>query len=187
VRIPADTGKTTPVANASSVADAGPITVGSVVLRGVTVALDTDVGQQFIADCARNTEGLMPDSDVKNKWTLTDKDWERLADNALLLQAVRAERERRIISGDAAREGAQRAFAKAPTVLGDILTDEQVSPRHRIEAARELRQAAAGGDSPFTPRETFKIIIDLGGDDKLIIDKAMAPNKPSQTDDGEVS
>jgi hypothetical protein len=175
------------VANASGTADPGPIKVGNVVLRGVTVALDTDVGQQFIADCCRNTEGLLSDSDIKSKWTLSDEDWQRLADNAPLLQAVRAERERRIISGDAAREGAQRAFAKAPTVLGDILMDEQVSPRHRIEAARELRQTI--GDDPDTASkagERFVITIDLGGDDKLIIDKAMAPNKPSQSDDGEV-
>jgi hypothetical protein len=187
VGIPADTGKTTPVANASSVADAGPIKFGSVVLRSVTVALDTDVGQQFVTDCARNTEGLMPDSDVKNKWTLTDEDWERLANNAPLLHAVRAERERRIISGDAAKEGAQRAFAKAPTVLSDILMDEQVSPRHRIEAARELRQTIGEADTASKAGERFVITIDLGGDDKLVIDKAMAPNKPLQPDDGEVS
>jgi hypothetical protein len=174
-----------PIANASSVADAGPIKVGSVALRGVTVALDTDVGQAFVADCARHTEGLLSESEIKSKWALSGEDWVGLAANTPLLEAVRAERERRIRNGDAAREGAQRAFAKAPTVLGD--TDEQVSPRHRIEAARELRQAAAGGDSPFTPRETFKIIIDLGGDNKLVFDKAMAPNKPSQSDDGEVS
>ena len=129
----------------------------------------------------------MPDSDVKNKWTLTDEDWERLANNAPLLQAVRAERERRIISGDAAKEGAQRAFAKAPTVLSEILMDEQVSPRHRIEAARELRQTIGEADTASKAGERFVITIDLGGDDKLVIDKAMAPNKPLQPDDGEVS
>jgi hypothetical protein len=129
----------------------------------------------------------MPDSDVKNKWTLTDEDWERLANNAPLLQAVRAEREPRIISGDAAKEGAQRAFAKAPTVLSDILMDEQVSPRHRIEAARELRQTIGEADTASKAGERFVITINLGGDDKLVIDKAMAPNKPLQPDDGEVS
>ena len=59
--------------------------------------------------------------------------------------AVRAERERRILSGEAPKEAAQRHFTKAPAVLNDILTDEQVSPRHRIEAARELRQVAGSG------------------------------------------
>src|SRR5580700_10286951 len=121
---------------------------GSVNLRRVTVALNTDVGGAFITDCARHTERLLSDSEIKDGWGLSDEDWGRLADNAPLLQAVRAERERRICNGDAAREAAQRHFAKAPAVLNDILTNELVSPRHRIEAARELRQAAAGGDTP---------------------------------------
>ena len=89
-------------ANAGDIIIAG---VGNVVLRGVTVALDTEVGQQFIVDCARNIEGQMPDSEVKTKYELSDADWERLADNRPLLQAVRAERERRILSGETAREG----------------------------------------------------------------------------------
>jgi hypothetical protein len=120
---------------------------------------------------------------------LTDEDWQRLADNAPLLQAVRAERERRIISGDAAREGAQRYFAKAPTVLGDILTDEQVSPRHRIEAARELRQVAGNGpDTVPGAGEKFVITINLGGDEKLVYEKEIAPRQPLPSeDDGELS
>ena len=178
---------TTPDAKANSVADRGPIKVGSVVLRGVKVALDTDVGQTFVADCVRHTERLLSDGDIKSKWTLTDEDWQRLADNAPLLQAVRAERERRIISGDAAREGAQRYFAKAPTVLGDILTDEQVSPRHRIEAARELRQVAGNGpDTVPGTGEKFVITINLGGDEKLVYEKEIAPRGPAPSDDGEL-
>ena len=116
---------------------------------------------------------------------MTDEAWERLADNAPLLKAVQAERERRITSGDAAREGAQRAFAKAPTVLGDILTDKQVSPRHRIEAARELRQVV--GDGPDTASgtgEKFVITINLGEDKKLVFEKEIAPQRPLPFDDG---
>ena len=94
---------------------------GSVLLRGVTVALSTDVGQAFIADCARNTEGLMPDHEIKAKYELSEADWERLAGNTPLLHAVRKERERRILSGEAAREAAQRHFAGAPTILNRIL------------------------------------------------------------------
>ena len=178
---------TTHVANASGAADPGPVKVGSVVLRGVTVALDTDVGRTFVADCVRHTESLLSDGDIKSKWTLTDEDWQRLADNAPLLQAVRAERERRIISGDAAREGAQRYFAKAPTVLGDILTDEQVSPRHRIEAARELRQVAGNGpDTVPGAGEKFVITINLGADEKLVFEKEISPREPAPSDDGEL-
>jgi hypothetical protein len=179
---------TTSGPNASSVGDPASAKVGSVRLRGVSVSLDTDVGQTFVADCVRHTESLLSDGDIKSKWTLTDEEWQRLADNAPLLQAVRAERERRIISGDAAREGAQRYFAKAPTVLGNILTDEQVSPRHRIEAARELRQVAGNGpDTVPGAGEKFVITINLGADEKLVFEKEIAPREPAPSDDGELS
>ena len=64
---------------------------GEVVLRGVTVDLDTDIGQIFVADCCRNVEGQMSDAEIKTKYELTDADWRRLADNSPLLRAVRAE------------------------------------------------------------------------------------------------
>src|SRR6266508_4342017 len=73
---------------------------GSVRLRGITVALDSNVGAVFIADCARNTEGLLSDLELRAKYELTDEDWERLAGNTHLLRAVRAERDRRILSGE---------------------------------------------------------------------------------------
>src|SRR5258705_1508809 len=108
-------------------------TPGTVVLRDLAVALDSETGKLFISDCARNTEGLLSDLEIRTRYGLSDEDWVGLAGNGYLLIAVRAERDRRITSGEAAREAAQRHFAKAPDVLGGILTDEQVSPRHRIE------------------------------------------------------
>jgi hypothetical protein len=115
---------------------------GKVVLHGVTVPLHTADGQEFVLDCARNIEGLLSDQDIKSKYELNDDDWEQLATNTPLHRAVRTERERRVLSGAAPREAAQAYFAKAPGVLRDILNNELVSPRHRIEAAKELRQAA---------------------------------------------
>jgi hypothetical protein len=157
-----------------------PVDAGSVILRGVPVALDTDVGGAFVTDCARHTEGLLPDIEIKTKWGLTDKDWERLAENTPLLRAVRTERERRISNGDAAREAAQRHFARAPTVLGEILNDQLVSPRHRIEAAKELRQTATGVDtSAGATGEKFTITINLGADEKLVFEGNKAPNPPT--------
>jgi hypothetical protein len=160
---------------------------GSVRLRGLMVALDTVVGAAFIADCARHTEGLLSDDEIKDKWTLSDEDWAGLAANTPLLKAVQAERQRRIHSGDAPREAAQWHFAKAPTVLGTILTDELVSPRHRIEAAKELRQVAGNGpEAASGPKEPFVITINLGGDEKLVFEKELAPRSPSPPDDGEL-
>ncbi|MDE2284570.1 MAG: hypothetical protein KGK33_08155 [Hyphomicrobiales bacterium] len=158
----------------------------SIRLRGVAVTLKTDLGQIFIADCARNTEGLISDSEIKTKYELSEADWEQLASNAPLLRAVRAERERRIADGVAAKEGARRHFAKAPNVLSEILTNKQVPPRHRIEAARELRQAAGDvSDAALQPGEKFTINIDLGTT-KLHFEETIGPRKPSLADDGEV-
>lgn len=153
---------------------------GSVVLRGVTVGLDTAVGQAFVVDCARNIEGLMLDHDIKTKYELSDEDWERLATNTPLLRAVRAEGERRILYAEAPREAARRYFAKAPTVLRDILNNELVSPRHRIEAAKELRQTAGDGATPSTGQ---KFIINIRIGDKQIY-REVEPHLPPPADDG---
>ncbi len=166
--------------------DSVPVAPGAVVLRGLSVPLDSAVGEAFVADCARNTEGLISDPEIKTKYELCDADWEQLASNAPLLHAVRAERERRISSGAAAREGAQRHFAKAPNVLSEILTDKQVPPRHRIEAARELRQAAGDElDAASRVGEKFTIHINLGTK-QLHYEETIGPPKPSLADDGEL-
>jgi len=103
-------------------------------------------------------------------------------------RSVRAERDRRITSGEGAREAAQRHLAKAPDVLGGILTDEQVSPRHRIEAAKELRQVAGNDpDMASMPTERFIIHIDLGADEKLVYEAKIASRRPLLADDGEQS
>ena len=165
--------------------DPGISNSGSVMLGGVTVALDTDIGQQFIIDCARNIEGQIPDREIKNKYELSDRDWERLAENVPLLQAVQVERKRRILSGEAAKEAAQHYFAKAPIVLNGIMADGQVSPRHRIEAARELRQAATtGAEISAEPKEKVIIHIDFGADCKIV--REITLPAPLPTDDGEV-
>jgi hypothetical protein len=69
---------TTPVVNTNSVADAGPIKIGNVVLRGVTVALDTDVGQAFVAEFPRPVQlGV-----AARAWPMSEvQDWiaERIA------------------------------------------------------------------------------------------------------------
>jgi hypothetical protein len=54
---------------------------GNVVLRGVAIVIDTDVGQQFVTDCARHTEDFLSESEIKSKWALSDEDWVGLAAN----------------------------------------------------------------------------------------------------------
>ena len=131
-----------------------PIT-SLVVLRGETISLDTEIGRAFISDCARFTEGVLAETDVKRKWGLSDEAWQGLEQNAAVLEAVKRERERRVMDGVAAAEAARWQFVKAPSVLGVILSSDEVSPRHRIEAARELRAiASADGGADRQSRDS---------------------------------
>jgi hypothetical protein len=150
---------------------------GSVVLRGIEIDLDSDIGCGFILDCSRFCEGLLAEDQIKSKYGLNDNAWARLADNAPLLEAVQREKARRVRDGTAAREKAQWLFVQAPDVLGNILNDATASPRHRIEACRELRAVALSG-SEATPAagDRFIIRIDLtaGGGEVLEFNKPLA-------------
>src|SRR5262249_2016118 len=137
---------------------------GSVILRGVKIDLDTDIGNGFVIDCCRHIEDptMITAEQLKAKYQLSEEAWRQLADNEPLQQAVARTKERRIRSGECAAERAQFLFLSAPSVLSTILHDSAASPRHRIEAARELRQTAAIGSEDATPAaERFSIRIDL--------------------------
>jgi hypothetical protein len=152
----------------------------SVTLRGITVPLNSDVGGAFISDCSRNRERLFSDQRLIEKYGLTMRAWEEIARNQAVRLAVDAEHERRVFNGDAARESAAKIFSEAPTVLGEILNDKQASPKHRIDAARELRATAnVGAEKAGDDADRFHIVINLGGD-KVVIDKPIAPLTPEE-------
>jgi hypothetical protein len=167
----------------------------SVVLRGVKIDLDTDIGNGFVIDCTRHVEELVSAEQLKAKYQLTEEAWRQLADNEPLQQAVERQKERRIRSGEAAREKAQHLFVTAPDVLSNILNDSSASPRHRIEAARELRQTAAVGSEAASPAASDRFIIridltaDGNKDDVILIDRPLriesGPNEEEPKKDGE--
>jgi hypothetical protein len=149
---------------------------GSVILRGIEVQLDSDIGFGFIDDCCRFTEGVLGEGQIKSKYGLNDSAWARLADNEPLIRAVDRAKERRIHNGDAAREKAQWLFVQAPDVLGSILSDTSMPARNRIEAAKELRQVAENRpESTPASGERFIIKIDLtaGGGEVLEFNKTL--------------
>ena len=151
---------------------------GSVVLRGIEIDLDSDIGCGFIVDCCRFCEGLLAEDKIKSKYGLTDSAWARLAENEPLVQAVQREKERRIANSAATREKAQHLFLATPDVLNGIIHDANLSPRHRVEACRELRAVATSGSEENTPArgDRFIIRIDLtaGGGEVLEFDKTLA-------------
>jgi hypothetical protein len=134
----------------------------TVILRGAAVELDSAAGQEFVVDCVRAAEGLITDKELAEIYEISPVDWGNIAKNAALGHAIRAERDRRVRNGTAAREAAAKIFVRAPKVMGQILDDARASPRHRIEASRELRATASGdADRPAEQSERFIIRIDL--------------------------
>lgn len=150
-----------------------------VILRGVSVPLISDLGGAFITDCSRNRERLLNDNQIQEKYSLSPDYWNGLAQNKTLRLKINAEHERRVRNGTAAQESAAKIFAEAPEVLGNILQDKSASPRHRIEAARELRATAGTGAETTSTADRFIITINLG-EDRLLVNKPIKPLTPEE-------
>src|SRR5262245_54527861 len=147
--------------------------VDAVTLRGVRVPLSSDTGCAFVTDLARNKERLFSDQRVCEKYDITETDWTEITQSKAIRLAVNAEHERRMLNGDSARESAAKIFTEAPEVLGSILRDNKASPRHRIEASKELRATARAGDErPSVETDRVIVTINLGNapEDKLVFD-----------------
>jgi hypothetical protein len=128
---------------------------------------------EFITDCARYAEGLLSEQDVKKKHHFDDDTWARLGDNEALIEAIEAEKTRRIRNGSTKRERAQQLVAQAPGVLGGIMLDASASPKHRIDASKTLDAFAANGPEAAPASDRFQITINLGAD-VLHFDKSIA-------------
>lgn len=164
--------------------DISPADDATVILRGVSVPLASDIGGAFISDCSRNRERLLSDQRLCEKYGLTMDAWAEIAKNSAFRLAVSAEHERRISNGDAAKEAAAKFFTKAPEVLDTILNDKSANARHRIEAAKELRATAGTGAESTPAADRFVITINLGEDHKLEINKRIAPLTPDEIKNG---
>jgi len=146
----------------------------SVILRNVRVPLTSDVGSAFVADCARNRERIFSDDRIREKYEInSDAAWDGITKNKALRLAINTECERRMLNGTAAQESAAKIFMESPEAMGSILRDQKASPRHRIEASKELRATARSGDEkPGADAERVVITINLGNapEDKLVFD-----------------
>jgi hypothetical protein len=140
-----------------------------IVLRSVPIDLDSNVGCQFVTDCTRAGEGLISDGELQEKYELSPLDWRNIAKDSNLGRLIRAERERRMLNGAAAREAAAKHFVKAPGILNQIMENKFSNPRHIIEAAKEIRAVASGGNGteglPESERFIIRIDLTAGGGD----------------------
>src|SRR5262245_37694416 len=100
-----------------------PLSSVTITLRGIKTDLGSAVGCQFVVDCVRAGESLITDQELIEKWEIPQADFEKISKNPALIRAIRAESERRVRNGTAAREAAAKIFTRAPQVLGTILDD----------------------------------------------------------------
>jgi hypothetical protein len=146
--------------------------MGEVVdLHGQPARLEDN--QEFVADCARYAEGILSEEAVKKKHHFDDDTWGKLGNNEALIEAIEAEKIRRIRNGSAKRERAQQLVVQAPDVLGGIMLDASASPKHRIDSAKALDAFAANGPEAAPASDRFQITINLGSD-VLHFDKSIA-------------
>ena len=131
----------------------------------------------FLVDCARYAEGLLSEKEVKKRHHFDDATWARLGEDDALIEAIEAEKVRRIRDGSTKRERAQQLVVRAPDVLGDIMLDASASPKHRIDASKTLDAFAANGPEAASASDRFVITINLGSE-VLHFDEpiAIAPN-----------
>jgi hypothetical protein len=159
--------------------------MGNVVdLHGQPAHLEDD--HELIENLARYAEGLISKEAVKKKHHFDAATWERLGENDALVEAIEAEKLRRIRNGQAKREKSQSLVVKAPDVLSGIMLDPAASPKHRIDSAKVLDQFAANGPEAPAAADRFIIQINMGSD-VLRFDKPIAvgpddPNPPNEVD-----
>jgi hypothetical protein len=134
--------------------------------------------------------GGISDKELAEKWELSPADFQAIAKDKALGHAIRAERERRVRSGQAVREAAAHALVKGPKILDGLMTGPDSHPKHKIEAFKELRHTAIGSDSTdrLPESEKFSIVINLGADHIEHYAKTITPRPPTiedKTDDEE--
>ena len=121
------------------------------------IDIHSDIGRAFIIDATRAGEGLLADKELQEIYDLSPADWQSIIKDTALGKAIRTERDRRVRTGIAAREAAAKHFVKAPGILAGIMENAASNPRHVIEAAKEIRQVAAGNSDDGPTSQGDKI------------------------------
>ena len=152
-----------------------------VTLRNTPITLDSDVGRQFVVDCVRAGEGLITDRELAEKYELYPPAWKNITKDMELGHAIRAERERRMLNGVAAREAAAKHFVKAPRILDQIMTDAGQTHATKSKPSRndDSRHSQNTDSLPESERFMIKIDFSAGGGPIEVYDKPIKLNAPA--------
>ena len=129
---------------------------------------------EFITDCARYAEGLLSEKDVKKAHHFDDATWEPLGSNDVLVEAIEAEKIRRIRNGSTKRERAQQLVRASARRLGrHYARCQRLAEAPDRNSAKALDAFAANGPEAAPASDRFQITINLGSD-VLHFDKSIA-------------
>jgi hypothetical protein len=155
--------------------------MGEIINLRTPIDINTEAGHAFVVDATRAAEGLITDKELSEKYELSPADWRAIMKDKALGNAVRAERERRVRTGQAVKEAAAKHLVKGPGILDEIMSGENSHPKHKIEAYKELRNTASvGADAEGRSGDRFIITINLGADTETY-NKSIEIN-PNDTD-----
>jgi hypothetical protein len=145
---------------------------------------------EFVSDLARYSEKLLTEQFIRRKYNLTDDAWENLGEDDALVEAIEAEKMRRVRNGSAKRELAQKHIVRAPDILNTIMNDDNANARHRVDSIKALDALADNGPQATPAADRFVIKIDLTADQKLpnpndvIVIEATPRKTPAAITDG---
>jgi hypothetical protein len=122
---------------------------------------------EFVVDLTRYVEGILTEQQIKKKYHFDNDTWTKVGGDEALIEAIEAEKIRRIRSGTAKRERAQQHIVKAPDILEKIMSDDNANARHRVDSIKALDALADPGPQVVPPADKFIIRIDLTADAKL--------------------
>src|SRR5262245_59556244 len=129
---------------------------------------------EFLTDFSRFSEGILDEKFLRRKYRFDDKTWETLGNDPALLEAIENTRLMRMRNGASKREKSQLLVMKAPEVADQIMMDPTANARHRLDACKVLNDFA-DPEPTHAPAadERFTIVINLGADERIKIDKAI--------------
>jgi len=116
---------------------------------------------------------------VRKKYHFDESTWESLGKDDALVERIEAEKLQRIRNGSAKREKAQQLIVKGPEILDGIMSDSKASPKHKVDAIKTLDALAANGPRAAEEQDRVVITINLGGDEKLVVDTLVKPIPPN--------
>ena len=135
---------------------------------------------ELIVDFARYSEGILDEKFLRRKYHFVDdRTWELLGQDESLIEKIELCRARRVRSGATKRELAQKHMVRAPDVLNNIMSDPNANHRHVVDAIKTLDALAdPGPERAPASDERFSIVINLGNDEKIRIDKQIGRVDP---------